>query len=818
MPAIDVAVVADHDTREGTAASVRTAREHGLGVWVLSLCDCYEAVADERVLVPEDLGLDPGELGRMATLHDRPGLRRWAAARLVERLVTDGHDVLAIRPGTEVLAPVDPLLPRSAPVALVALAPPPGRSGPHNPPAGIDPDAFLVRAGDARAPEAVRLRVAVAQDWTMADRVGRAWSEQIVHETHAHPSSLLGPGTMTESTRISRSPGGPEADELPMVLLDLSRTGTDTPWLLDVEADPPRVLLSTHPQLAALVADRLRARSESGRPPAAHTPRLTVTSAGLELGPVLRTAFRDAAPSGPDAFTADGTTLRSWLLECLPPGAPAGVARYLAAIRATRPDLVAAFPAVPGDDAPGLREWALRHGTTEREHDADLLTAAAGVGGNLPEGASTVARTRIPGARRLRDAVRSLGRRRDRPRTSGVNLVGYLAGELGIGQSARQVRAALLAAHVPVATETISLRLTSRQEADQAVHEALGHDMTLLCVNAAQTAAVTAASGGLWSGSHRIGYWYWEIETFPASEHGGFDHVDEVWVATDFVRDAIAPHANVPVVTLTPPLWRDPPASPIGRRELGLPEDRPVVLFVFDYLSTAERKNPWGAVEAFRRAVAPITRGGEGDVGGDDVTEPGRPLLVLKSINGDRRPRDAERLRLLAAGDPDIRLLEDYQSADDVAGLMGCCDVYLSLHRSEGLGLTIADAMSLGKPVVATAYGGNMEFMDDATGYLVPWSPVGIPEGCPPYPVGAVWADPDLDAAARLLQMVLADPGAASLVGQRAADSLREGHSAPVAGHRMERRLEEIRAGSRSARSSPRRAGVGPGSAEHGRS
>ena len=198
-------------------------------------------------------------------------------------------------------------------------------------------------------------------------------------------------------------------------------------------------------------------------------------------------------------------------------------------------------------------------------------------------------------------------------------------------------------------------------------------------------------------------------------------------MATEFVRAAIAPHSPVPVLTLPPPLWREPAAPTLTRAELGLPDGRPIVLFTFDFLSTAERKNPWGAVTAFRQAFP--RRPGD-----RDESPSKRPLLVIKSVNAGLRVADAERLRLLVAGDPDVLLVERRSTPAELDALFGHCDVYLSLHRSEGLGLTIAEAMCHAKPVVTTAYGGVVDFVDDSCGYAVPWRPAVIPAGCAPYP------------------------------------------------------------------------------------
>jgi glycosyltransferase involved in cell wall biosynthesis len=301
------------------------------------------------------------------------------------------------------------------------------------------------------------------------------------------------------------------------------------------------------------------------------------------------------------------------------------------------------------------------------------------------------------------------------------------------------------------------------------------YDTTLLCVNADMTPTIAAAVPSLLERSYRIGMWYWEVEEFPASQHEGFRHVDEVWVATDFVRRAIEPHSPVPVRTITPPLPQARRGSTRTHADLGLPE-RPYLLFAFDYLSTAERKNPWGLVEAFELAFAP----GEG------------PLLVIKSINAHRRPDQAERLRLRVAGSPDVVLLENYLDGEDLDALVALCDCYVSLHRSEGLGLTMAEAMALGKPVIATGYSGNLQFMTDANSFLVPWKSIAIPSGCEPYPAGGMWADPDLGAAAQLMRTVFDEPELALARGREAASDIRTLHSPEVAGAQISARLAEL--------------------------
>ena len=143
-------------------------------------------------------------------------------------------------------------------------------------------------------------------------------------------------------------------------------------------------------------------------------------------------------------------------------------------------------------------------------------------------------------------------------------------------------------------------------------------------------------------------------------------------------------------------------------------------------------------------------------------------ILVLKSVNGDRHPIELGRLRAAATGRDDIRIIDGYLEHTRFLLLMDRCDVYVSLHRAEGFGLTLAQAMSLGKPVVATGYSANTEFMSAENACLVSHRLVAVPEGCGPYPTTARWADPDVAEAARMLRRLFEHPAEARDIGERA--------------------------------------------------
>jgi hypothetical protein len=209
----------------------------------------------------------------------------------------------------------------------------------------------------------------------------------------------------------------------------------------------------------------------------------------------------------------------------------------------------------------------------------------------------------------------------------------------------------------------------------------------------------------------------------------------------------------------------------LPRSHFGLSKAAFVFLFIFDYMSVAQRKNPFGLVEAFRKAFRKK----------DDV------MLVLKSVHSERHPEDANELTDLCK-DHNIRIMDGVLSRKEVTSLIRAADCYASLHRSEGFGLTLAEAMSFEKPVIATGFSGNMEFMNPANSYLVKYQLTDINEDYGPYR-GGVWADPDVDHAAELMRYIYKNRGAAIEVGRRARRDILQLFSEERAGVLMRDRL-----------------------------
>ncbi|KAA1184868.1 FkbM family methyltransferase [Rhizobium tropici] len=276
------------------------------------------------------------------------------------------------------------------------------------------------------------------------------------------------------------------------------------------------------------------------------------------------------------------------------------------------------------------------------------------------------------------------------------------------------------------------------------------------------------------SRSYRIAYWYWEFNTIPDSWRVQASLVDEVWAATEFVAQGLREKLSVPVRTLFPGV-RLAPYEARGRKYFGLPENETLYLFTFHMMSIMERKNPLGLIRAFKQAFRP--------------EEPAR--LVLKTSFGSHHPKEMEKLRQAAAGSR-ITIIDEVYSPNDVLAITEACDVYVSLHRSEGLGLTMAEAMLMGKPVVATGYSGNTEFMDESNSLLVDYTLVKVGEPIPPYEAGYEWAQPSEDHAAKLLRRLYDEPAFAHELGLKAKIDAERRLSVSEAGRRIAARLAEI--------------------------
>jgi glycosyltransferase involved in cell wall biosynthesis len=515
----------------------------------------------------------------------------------------------------------------------------------------------------------------------------------------------------------------------------------------------------------------------------------------------------DRALAGGESVPEPATDLVEWLNEATPDN-PAG--RYLTEIWRERTDLWETFPGMflDPDAAQRFRLWAYHFAAAECGCPAALIPAA-------PVG--------------ITDLIAPPPAGPPPTLTPGVQLYGYLRATLGLGEAARRLVSLLTLADEPTLArpyDHIGSPLAYPWP-DSSPGPDDAHDIAVLCVNGAETARLTRAVGGAaLHGRYRIGLWFWELEQLTPEMAAGLEHLDEVWVTSEFVANAVrnAAPPNFPVHLL--PLGMDVPStlpssipsrSPMPtsteraatRTRLGMPSDAGqglVIGFAFDYASRIARKNPLGLIHAFINAFpkpfslparlaedgslsnanarASETTGarpvverivsdfeaaeraqtaGEFDSSDTPVLQPhvgtfshsAGPWLVIKAFNSGATPHDADRVRNAIAERSDIVLIEQHLSPEDQRAYVSSLDVVASLHRSEGYGLLMLEAMAHGIPTVATEYSGNLAFMNHANSWLVPATRVTVDESAEPYPAGYTWAEPDVVSAASTLRWIV---------------------------------------------------------------
>jgi len=353
-----------------------------------------------------------------------------------------------------------------------------------------------------------------------------------------------------------------------------------------------------------------------------------------------------------------------------------------------------------------------------------------------------------------------------------------------MAEAARSLVTAAQAAGVGVAL--VSASPSDARGADLRFADAIGtdtpHPINVICVNANETAQLMDAFGaGVTGGRYNIGFWFWELSRLPAAWQGAVDRVDEIWVASRFVAETMATATSKPVRTVRLAVDATPSRT-YRRSEFGLSDDLFTFLFTFSFNSYEARKNPLGVISAFRKAFAGTGQG---------------VALVLKPTNADKAGDRMNRLQAAIDGDQRIRLIDRMMSRDEAFGLESVVDSYVSLHRSEGFGLGLAESMFLGKPVIGTAYSGNLEFMDETNSLLVDYRLTAVGEREYPFPEGQVWADPDEDQAADLMRRLVSDPRFARELGARARAHMLQHFSAEAVGAGVADRLSQILDGAR---------------------
>ncbi len=764
-------------------------------------------LADVRVIVAERF--DHGEFDRLVALYGpdelvdllRPLLVRhllMAGPRLKDREIPAAGGrviVLSLPDDAEVVAPLSD---------LAMLAGGVGRSG-----SGFA--ASVIRRTspprDGRIPDEVDLATNgfIDRELFAVTDAGTAVLDWWIEQSRRHPlveasrirtdripwldqAKRIFPDLVVEVAGLTRSYlNADESTAGSAAVLRFPEFDPSCPWVASPRGGLwPRVVISAHMDLriaaktrsAALLQGHNPATLSSRPDPTAESPfahlahgyRYDETMRAL-YSEALHSAERNDTPRPPNPF-GESAEFLVWLRE----RGVEGMSRYLQRARSVNDDLAAAF----ADDDGALTEWARTSGS-ERGFSPSLT----GVLPYLP-----VHDTAIAVGHDSSDAA---------PEritlTPGINLVGLFKAEMGVGEAARLTHQAVQRSMVPHSL-VLDDGTAHRQHYpfEPAAATGFRHDVNVVVANADALPSVVAridrsvgAVGSVFGDLPTIGLWFWETETFPDKYRDAFRHVDEVWAASHHAARAIAPLAadhGVPVKVIPlgaagPGPGLDPDEVTARGAALGIPADRFCFLFSFDHRSVAERKNPWGLIDAFTRAFPVPSASG--------------PVLVIKSISGDVDLLGRERLRWMASLRPDVLLIEGFLDLSDRQALVARSDVYISLHRAEGWGLTMAEAMAQGIPTIATGYSGNLEFMNDQNSWLVDFEMVPIARDVAHYGGIGAWAEPDVGHAAELMQRVMSEPDERERRAKQALADLRAMAVSAAGGRFVIERLRTIR-------------------------
>ncbi len=364
----------------------------------------------------------------------------------------------------------------------------------------------------------------------------------------------------------------------------------------------------------------------------------------------------------------------------------------------------------------------------------------------------------------------------------GINLVGWFKAELGIGESARVAAKAVKASGLPYSLINLQVNCLASQGdstyADE-LSDSNPNPINIFHIDAPQSADIDHHHGlEFRKGKYNIAYWAWELPDFPDQWTQYMRYFDEIWAPSNFVRDSIAIKSPVPVLTIPHCIDFSIPKRDY-RQELGLPSDKFLFTFAYDLNSYQERKNPKAAIEAFRYAFAGTDRAN--DVG-----------LVIKVHSASNNPKAHQALLTLLKDIPNCYLIDRTLSREMTYGLMKACDSYISLHRSEGFGLTVAESMLLGKPVISTNWSATSEFVNAENGCPVNFRLIPLTQNHGPYKIGQIWADPDPEHAAAYMQRLVSDSNYAATLGMRAKATIKELYSKQRIADLYRKRLRTI--------------------------
>jgi len=360
----------------------------------------------------------------------------------------------------------------------------------------------------------------------------------------------------------------------------------------------------------------------------------------------------------------------------------------------------------------------------------------------------------------------------------GINLIGYIQGEIGLGQSCRLVAQGLEAAGLDFTVYNYSKVSAIRMTDSSWTHKTTNStpfNINLIHINPYELPLAFSRIGKeVWDERYNIAFWLWELGVFPKEWEPAINLVDEIWTPSEFVSNSIRRVTDKPVKTI-PYAVTTPNYGHYSRDDFNLPYNKILFLCMYDCSSTMTRKNPIGVINAYEQAMS----GDDEDVG-----------LVVKINNAQQS--EVDELKRALSSCSNVFIISDVLDKEQVNALIACVDVCVSLHRAEGFGLVPMEAMFLGTPVIATNWSANTEFMNNDVACMVDYTFVYITEDSGPYKAGNQWAEPNISHAADYIKKLSLDEELREQLAERAKVHIAEHFAPDKAAMMINSRIEEI--------------------------
>jgi len=375
----------------------------------------------------------------------------------------------------------------------------------------------------------------------------------------------------------------------------------------------------------------------------------------------------------------------------------------------------------------------------------------------------------------------------------GVNLIGIFGKRLSLSESARLILESLKQAKIPISL--ISANNFANHLIDEPfsypIENIFKYSINLFTLDSPLIFTfIQSKSWKPFKDRYNIGLIFWETTRASRNYTRSWTLLNEIWTTSRFMQDILSKLVSVPVYHLSQPIediakFTVNSKNPIQFSELKSayieqslthPKQPFTFLFSFNFGSVFNRKNPEAIINAFQIAF-PNKK---------------NVRLIIKSTGSNFFVKKLQMMQKKVKGDPRLVWIDQSLNQNEYFELVSCCNCYVSLHRSEGLGLTLAEAMLLNKPVIATGYSGNMDFMNDENSYLCSYSLIPIGKGSDPYPANGIWAEPNIQHAAELMRYVEENREEAFLKACKGRDFIKTYHSFKRVGELISQRLSSI--------------------------